>query len=42
MTLNKPVIRARYDFKEVGEPRLSDLVQAFLHQRGLLTRKAVA
>ena len=42
MTLNKPVVRARYDFKEVGEPRLSDLVQAFLHQRGLLARKAVA
>jgi predicted GTPase len=42
MTLNKPVARARYDFKEVGEPRLSDLVHAFLHQRGLLDRKAVA
>ncbi len=30
MKLNKPVIRARYDFQEVGEPRLSDLVSRFL------------
>jgi predicted GTPase len=30
MTLNKPVVRARYEFDEVGEPRLSDLVADFL------------
>jgi predicted GTPase len=42
MRLNKPVIRARYDFKEAGEPRLGDLVLNFLKQRGLLKRTAVA
>jgi predicted GTPase len=34
MKLNKPVVRARYDFKEVGEPRLRDLVNQFLDERG--------
>lgn len=33
MPLNKRVVRARYDFKEVGEPKLSDLVSAFLSER---------
>ncbi len=28
--INKPVVRAHYEFAEVGEPRLSDLVEAFL------------
>jgi predicted GTPase len=42
MQLNKPVIRARYDFQEVGEPRLSDVVMKFLKARGLHARKAVA
>lgn len=42
MQLNKPVLRARYDFKEVGEPRLSDLVTRFLNERGVLANKAVA
>lgn len=42
MALDKPVVRARYDFKEVGEPRLGDLVRSFLNKRGLLARKAVA
>jgi predicted GTPase len=30
MRLDKPVIRARYEFAEVGEPRLSALVEDFL------------
>jgi predicted GTPase len=34
--LTKPVVRARYEFAEVGEPRLSDLVSAFLRARGLV------
>ena len=32
--INKPVVRVRYEFAEVGQPRLSDLVQAFLEERG--------
>ena len=33
--INKPVVRARYEFAEVGEPRLGALVEAFLKERGL-------
>jgi predicted GTPase len=33
--LNKPVIRARYEFAEVGEPRLSVLIENFLRSRGV-------
>jgi predicted GTPase len=40
--LDKPLVRARYDFKEVGEPGLGDLVLSFLKERGLLKRTAVA
>ena len=32
MALNKSVVRARYDFNEVGEPKLSVLVNAFLSE----------
>ena len=32
MALNKPVVRARYDFKEVGDPKLSDLANAFVSE----------
>ena len=42
MTLNKPVVRARYDFEETSEPKLSTLIDTFLDQRGLLTKKKVA
>ncbi len=35
MKLNKPVIRARYEFAEVGEPRLSALVEDFLRRRNI-------
>jgi predicted GTPase len=31
---NKPVLRARYEYAEAGEPRLSDLVDAFLDSAG--------
>ena len=34
--INKPVVRARYEFAESGEPRLSDLITDFLRKRKLL------
>jgi predicted GTPase len=34
MRLNKPVVRARYEYAEVGEPRLSAVVGAFLDRTG--------
>jgi predicted GTPase len=34
--IDKPVVRARYEFAEVGEPRLSTLIESFLHRRGVL------
>ncbi|MCI0507641.1 MAG: cyclic 2,3-diphosphoglycerate synthase [Gammaproteobacteria bacterium] len=33
--INKPVVRVRYEFAEVGEPKLSDLVEKFLTEHGL-------
>ncbi|MBI5750750.1 MAG: GTPase [Hydrogenophilales bacterium] len=30
IAIDKPLVRVRYEFAEVGEPKLSDLVQAFL------------
>ena len=33
--INKPVVRAHYEFAETGEPRLSDLIVEFLRERGL-------
>jgi predicted GTPase len=36
--IDKPVVRVRYEFAEVGEPRLSELVEAFLLQKGLPRR----
>jgi len=38
ITIDKPVVAARYEFAEVGEPRLGDLVQEFLKNRGLVGR----
>ena len=35
--LSKPVVRARYEFAEVGEPGLWSQVEAFLAERELLT-----
>jgi predicted GTPase len=33
--LDRPVVRARYDYADLGEPRLAPLVTAFLAKRGL-------
>jgi predicted GTPase len=33
--IDKPVVRARYEFAEVGEPRLGALVEGFLRATGL-------
>lgn len=35
--IDRPVIRARYEFAEAGEPALAGLVDAFLRDRGLGT-----
>jgi predicted GTPase len=35
IAIDKPVVRVSYELAEVGEPRLSDLVAAFLRARGL-------
>lgn len=35
IAINKPVVRARYEFAEFGEPRLSALIADFLEKRGL-------
>ena len=31
--IDKPIVRARYDFAEVGEPGLGSLIEAFLRER---------
>jgi predicted GTPase len=36
IAIDKPVVRARYEFAEIGTPRLSTLVDAFLHERRLV------
>jgi predicted GTPase len=33
--IDKPLVRARYEFAEVGTPNLGDLLEEFLQQRGL-------
>jgi len=33
--INKPMVRARYEFAELGEPGLGSLVETFLERRGL-------
>ncbi len=38
--INKPVIRARYEFAEVGKPGLGGLVEAFLQEKNLLARRS--
>jgi predicted GTPase len=35
MTLNKPVVRARYEFAEMGKPSLSDVIEQFLASKNL-------
>jgi predicted GTPase len=37
LQLEKPVIRARYEFAEVGEPSLSGLIEGFLRRKCVLT-----
>jgi len=36
MEINKPVVRALYEFAEAGEPGLGGLVEGFLRERGLI------
>jgi predicted GTPase len=40
MRLDKPIVRVRYEFAEVGEPRLSGLIEDFLRSRGIGARPA--
>ncbi len=42
MKLNKPVIRARYEFAEAGGPTLASHIDAFLQQRKLAAAKDFA
>lgn len=35
MQVNKPILRARYEFAELGKPGLADEVNRFLHRLGL-------
>lgn len=35
MKVNKPILRARYEFAELGEPGLADQVEQFLQRMGL-------
>jgi predicted GTPase len=37
LKIGKPVIRARYEFAEIGEPSLSRLIEDVLRRRGVLT-----
>ncbi|NLC70990.1 MAG: GTPase, partial [Desulfuromonadaceae bacterium] len=34
--INKPLVRVRYEFEEVGDPKLSDLIREFLRGRNLV------
>ena len=38
LEINKPVVRASYEFSEIGEPRLSGLVEKFLTERHLISQ----
>jgi predicted GTPase len=40
MKLNKPLVRARYEFGEIGQPLLKEIVGEFLKARNLLKRPA--
>jgi predicted GTPase len=35
MRLDKPIVRVRHEFAEVGEPRLSGLIEDFLRSRDI-------
>jgi predicted GTPase len=34
--IDKPIVRTDYEFAEVGEPRLSDLIESFLKEKKLV------
>lgn len=36
LDIDKPVVRARYDYADAGEPRLSQFIDDFLERRGLI------
>jgi predicted GTPase len=36
----QPIVRARYEFDDIGAPRLADLIAAFLKDRGLAAKDA--
>ncbi|MBL1176962.1 cyclic 2,3-diphosphoglycerate synthase [Pantanalinema sp. GBBB05] len=36
ITVNKPILRVRYDFAELGEPELANVVEQVLHRTGLI------
>jgi predicted GTPase len=38
LALDKPVVRARYEFAEMGEPSLSRQIDNFLHRHAILER----
>jgi predicted GTPase len=40
MKLNKPIVRARYEFGELGQPLLKDIVEDFLRARNLIGKPA--
>jgi len=42
MELNKPVVQARYEFSEVGEPKLSEVIEMFLCDRNIVRDSAVS
>ena len=35
LELDKPVVRARYDYEDIDEPGLAGIVDRFLEERGL-------
>jgi predicted GTPase len=41
MDLNKPVIQARYELAEVGEPKLSEVIEKFLRDRSIVRDAAI-
>jgi predicted GTPase len=41
LKLNKPVVQARYEFAEVGEPSLSRLIDELLNRRGILASAGI-
>ena len=38
ITINKPIVRARYDFAEVGEPGLGSLIEEFMQAQKITSR----